>query len=87
MTESRWRPIVCGPDPERHLEAIETYRAMGFDHVYFHQVGPDQRGSFASVRFCRRRLRRRQHVDTEDTMPERPATSRASGSGGIVRRE
>ena len=38
--------IVCGPDAERHLEEIESYRKAGFDHVYIHQVGPDQNGFF-----------------------------------------
>jgi coenzyme F420-dependent glucose-6-phosphate dehydrogenase len=38
--------IVCGPDPERHIEAIEEYAAAGYDHVYVHQVGPDQEGFF-----------------------------------------
>lgn len=37
--------IVCGPDPARHRDAIERYVDAGFDHVYVHQVGPDQRGS------------------------------------------
>ncbi len=36
--------ITCGPDPQRHLEAIEKYVKAGFDHVYVHQVGPDQTG-------------------------------------------
>ncbi|MGL6279108.1 MAG: LLM class flavin-dependent oxidoreductase, partial [Gaiella sp.] len=36
--------VVCGPDPERHAEAIEAYAKGGVDHVYVHQVGPDQRG-------------------------------------------
>jgi coenzyme F420-dependent glucose-6-phosphate dehydrogenase len=36
--------IVCGPDPEAHLEAIGDFAAAGFDHVYIHQVGPDQKG-------------------------------------------
>ena len=36
--------VVCGPDPERHREAIERFERAGFDHVYVHQVGPDQRG-------------------------------------------
>ena len=36
--------IPCGPDPERHLEAIRPYAAAGFDHIYLHQIGPDQRG-------------------------------------------
>ena len=36
--------VVCGPDPERHLEAIRAFVDAGFDHVYVHQVGPDQEG-------------------------------------------
>ncbi|HEU5142612.1 MAG TPA: TIGR03557 family F420-dependent LLM class oxidoreductase [Solirubrobacterales bacterium] len=38
--------IVCGPDPARHLEAIEEYAEAGYDHVYLHQVGPEQEGFF-----------------------------------------
>ena len=37
--------IVCGPDPERHLDAIREYADAGYDHVYVHQVGPDQDGA------------------------------------------
>ncbi|HEX2025163.1 MAG TPA: TIGR03557 family F420-dependent LLM class oxidoreductase [Actinomycetota bacterium] len=36
--------VVCGPDPERHLEAIRTYAEAGYDHVWVHQVGPNQEG-------------------------------------------
>jgi G6PDH family F420-dependent oxidoreductase len=36
--------IVCGPDPERHVEKIRSYADAGYDHVYIHQVGPNQRG-------------------------------------------
>jgi G6PDH family F420-dependent oxidoreductase len=36
--------IVCGPDIERHVEAIQAYVDAGYDHVYVHQVGPDQEG-------------------------------------------
>jgi G6PDH family F420-dependent oxidoreductase len=36
--------IVCGPDPEKHRKAIAKYEDAGFDHVYVHQVGPDQDG-------------------------------------------
>jgi G6PDH family F420-dependent oxidoreductase len=36
--------IVCGPDPERHRAAIEEYIDAGYDHVYVHQIGPDQDG-------------------------------------------
>jgi coenzyme F420-dependent glucose-6-phosphate dehydrogenase len=37
--------VICGPDPERHLEAIREYEAAGFTHVYVHQVG-DQESFF-----------------------------------------
>jgi len=36
--------IVCGPDPQRHLDGIAAFVKAGFDHVYVHQVGPDQEG-------------------------------------------
>ena len=36
--------VVCGPDPERYLAAIREFAGAGFDHVYIHQVGPDQKG-------------------------------------------
>lgn len=34
--------VVCGPDPDRHREALAEFEQAGFDHVYVHQVGPDQ---------------------------------------------
>jgi G6PDH family F420-dependent oxidoreductase len=36
--------ITCGPDAELHLEKIQAYLDAGYDRVYVHQVGPDQRG-------------------------------------------
>jgi hypothetical protein len=38
--------VVCGPDAELHLEGIARFVDAGFDHVYVHQVGPDQEGFF-----------------------------------------
>jgi coenzyme F420-dependent glucose-6-phosphate dehydrogenase len=38
--------IVCGPDPDRYFDQIQQYVDAGFDHVYLHQVGPDQEGFF-----------------------------------------
>jgi G6PDH family F420-dependent oxidoreductase len=38
------KEITCGPDPQKHLEAIGKFARAGFDHVYVHQVGPDQEG-------------------------------------------
>jgi len=34
--------VICGPDPQRHAEAIREYEQAGFDHVWVHQVGRDQ---------------------------------------------
>ena len=39
--------ITCGPDAEVHLAAIRAYIDAGYDHVYLHQVGPDQAGFLA----------------------------------------
>jgi len=36
--------VTCGPDPELHLAKVHKYVEAGFDHVYIHQVGPDQAG-------------------------------------------
>ena len=45
--------VVCGPDPERHVEGIMQFVEAGYDHVYFHQVGPDQEGF---IRFAQAEL-------------------------------
>jgi G6PDH family F420-dependent oxidoreductase len=36
--------IVCGPDVDRHLEAITKYADAGYGQVCIHQIGPDQQG-------------------------------------------
>jgi coenzyme F420-dependent glucose-6-phosphate dehydrogenase len=38
--------IVCGPDCERHIAGIKEFIEAGFDHIYIHQIGPDQEGFF-----------------------------------------
>lgn len=38
------KEVVCGPDRQRHLDAIAKFVKAGFDHVYVHQVGHDQEG-------------------------------------------
>jgi coenzyme F420-dependent glucose-6-phosphate dehydrogenase len=40
------KAIICGSDASRHIEAIREYKAAGYDHVYVHQVGPDQESFF-----------------------------------------
>lgn len=38
--------IICSPDPDRHIAAIKKFVDAGYDHVYIHQVDPDQEGFF-----------------------------------------
>jgi coenzyme F420-dependent glucose-6-phosphate dehydrogenase len=38
------KQVVCGPDTQRHVQAIQQYLDAGFDHVYVHQIGPNQDG-------------------------------------------
>lgn len=45
--------ITCGPDADEYLEKIKFYASAGFDHVYLHQIGPDQKGFFE---FCAREI-------------------------------
>ena len=45
VTEDQVADLVpCGPDPAPILEQVRAYQAAGYDHVYLHQVGPDQLG-------------------------------------------
>ena len=38
--------VACGPDPDVHIAQIRKYLDAGFEHVYVHQIGPDQGGFF-----------------------------------------
>lgn len=38
--------VPCGPDPAPILESIDKARQAGADHIYLHQIGPDQDGFF-----------------------------------------
>jgi G6PDH family F420-dependent oxidoreductase len=44
--EQRSENIVCGPDPQAHLDRIQAFIDAGYDHIYIHQIGPDQEGFF-----------------------------------------
>ena len=35
---------ILGPDPEPYLHALQSLQDEGYDHIYIHQVGPDQEG-------------------------------------------
>ena len=45
--------VVCGPDPDLQIARIQSFLDAGFDHVYIHQVGPDQEGF---LRFAEKEL-------------------------------
>jgi coenzyme F420-dependent glucose-6-phosphate dehydrogenase len=34
--------IPCGPDPEVHRRTVQLYVDAGYDHIYVHQIGPNQ---------------------------------------------
>jgi coenzyme F420-dependent glucose-6-phosphate dehydrogenase len=36
--------IPCGPDVEPVLDSVRQFLDAGYDHLYFHQIGPDQEG-------------------------------------------
>ena len=38
------KQMICGPDPKGHLDQIHKYVEAAFDHIYIHQIGPDQEG-------------------------------------------
>jgi coenzyme F420-dependent glucose-6-phosphate dehydrogenase len=38
--------IPCGPDPGPVVDAVRAYEEAGYDHLHFHQIGPDQEGFF-----------------------------------------
>jgi G6PDH family F420-dependent oxidoreductase len=40
------KAVICGPDADKHRKAIQEYVDAGLEHVYIHQVGPDQAGFF-----------------------------------------
>jgi coenzyme F420-dependent glucose-6-phosphate dehydrogenase len=37
------KSLPCGPDVSKHREAIEKFIEAGYDHIYIHQVGPEQK--------------------------------------------
>jgi G6PDH family F420-dependent oxidoreductase len=38
--------VVCGPEADRYVKKVREYAKAGYDHVWFHQIGPDQEGFF-----------------------------------------
>jgi coenzyme F420-dependent glucose-6-phosphate dehydrogenase len=44
--EQATEKVPCGPELAPVLESVEQFLAAGYDHLYFHQIGPDQDGFF-----------------------------------------
>jgi G6PDH family F420-dependent oxidoreductase len=42
--------VVCGPDTDRHVAALQEYADAGFDELYVNQIGPEQDGFFTAYR-------------------------------------
>ena len=64
--------VILGPDPQKHIDAINKFIDAGFDHVYVHQIGPRQEQFF---RFY-----------TEKVLPKfSSVTKSANGSGRTAR--
>jgi hypothetical protein len=38
--------VPCGPDLDRHIEALEEYAQAGVDELFVQQIGPDQDAFF-----------------------------------------
>jgi coenzyme F420-dependent glucose-6-phosphate dehydrogenase len=45
-TETVVETVVCGPDSDEHIEMIRRFEDAGYDHIWIHQIGPDQSGFF-----------------------------------------
>ncbi len=48
--------VPCGPDPERHVQAVSEFVETGFDEIYISQIGTDLNGF---IGFYERELRPR----------------------------
>jgi coenzyme F420-dependent glucose-6-phosphate dehydrogenase len=59
------KSIVCGPDPEKHAADLQKFVDAGFDHIYIHQVGPDQEGF---MRFYQREVLPRMQTAPDERM-------------------
>jgi G6PDH family F420-dependent oxidoreductase len=47
------KSVVVGPDASKYVGKIDEYLQAGYDHIYLHQIGPDQAGF---IRFAEREI-------------------------------
>ena len=45
--------VIIGPDASKYIAKIDEYAQAGIEHVYIHQVGPNQEGF---IRFAEREI-------------------------------
>lgn len=45
--EDATESVPCGTDVSKIIESVQEYLDAGYDHLYFHQIGPDQDRFFA----------------------------------------
>lgn len=38
------KTVACGPDADKHVDNIKKFVEAGYDHIWLHQIGPDQAG-------------------------------------------
>jgi len=44
--EDATKSVPCGPDVGPVIDSVKLFLEAGYDHLYFHQIGPDQDGFF-----------------------------------------
>lgn len=44
--EEATKSTPCGPEVQPVLDSVQQYLDAGYDHLYLHQIGPDQEGFF-----------------------------------------
>jgi G6PDH family F420-dependent oxidoreductase len=63
--------IPCGPDVDPFVESVKEYLAAGYDHLYFHQIGPDQDGFFRFWSDDLQRALAQLETTMEEQMPDK----------------
>ena len=71
--------IPCGPDAGPILESVDQAIEAGDDHVYFHQIGPDQEGF---IEFWKKELEPSWHRARAPLDGRRPGHNRRSSAQG-----
>ena len=70
--------MPCGPDLERHVEAIEAYAEAGFDELYIQQIGDEQERFFEVYANEVLPRLREQHDAAEQTSTRKTIEARAN---------